>query len=147
MKQILCTHCGKTVAGEQKFEVKCYHCGKYVYLTEGLTPQDEKKHLQTMASQFAYAYVPRNVREYVDKFGLSQSGPSTLKWFREHEENVTGEIVTFLERQIDEESLKNLHERYPGDKPLILFVLDELKFPIARAQLEWNNVDTDNFEF
>lgn len=146
MKQIVCAHCGKTVAGEQKFEVKCYHCGKYVYLTDGLTPQDEKRRLQTMASQFAYAYVPKMVREYVDRFGLSQSGPTTLKWFKEHEHAVEAEMQHFLD-QVEDDDLLALHLRYPGDKPFLLFVLDELKFPIERAQLEWSNVDTDNFEF
>lgn len=146
MKQIVCIHCGNTVAGEQKFEVRCYHCGKYVYLTEGLTPQDQKKHLQTMASQFAYAYVPKNVREYVDRFGLSQD-PTTLKWFRDHEEDVKNKIEDFLEDNINEESLKELYERYQGDKPFILFVLDELKFPIDRSHLEWSTVDVDNCEY
>lgn len=146
MKQFVCPHCSKTVAGEQKFEVKCYHCGKYVYLTDGLTPQDEKKRLLTMASQFAYAYVPKNVREYVDKFGLAQSGPTTLKWFKEHEQAAQTEMQQFLD-QVDDDTLRSLHQQYEGDKPFLLYVLDEMKFPIDRAPLDWGTVDTDNCDF
>jgi phage FluMu protein Com len=138
MENITCPHCGKSIAGNHRYEVKCYHCGTYNYLTDNISVEDEKKELYDAARQYAYAYVPENVREYVEKYGLAQSGPTTLRWFRDHEEEAFQKMKQFLDDKLNEETLRALHAEHKGDLPFVLFTLDHLNFPLRRAALEWD---------
>lgn len=147
MNEFLCPHCGKPVAGNHRYEVRCYQCGRYTYLTEGLSLEAEKQELYNAASGYAYAYVPQNVREYVDKYGLAQSGPNTLRWFRDHEAEAFANIKAFLNEKLTEEMLRQLHEQYENDMPFVLYVLDTLHFPVHRAPLEWDVEGSDSSEF
>ncbi|AMA72426.1 hypothetical protein SAMN04489735_101126 [Aneurinibacillus thermoaerophilus] len=147
MKQIACPYCGKQVTGNHRYEVKCYHCGKYSYLTDGLSAVEEKQELYDAARQYAYTYVPEDVREYVDKYGLAQSGPTTLRWFRDHEEDAYRKMKKFLDEQLDEQTLKRLHDKHDGKLPFVLFVLDFLNFPLRRASLEWQLDQSSSCDF
>lgn len=147
MKQITCPYCGKQVTGNHRYEVKCYHCGNYSYLTKGLPAEQEKKELSEAAHEYAYAYVPQHVREYADKYGLAQSGPTTLRWFRDHEEEAYRAIVQFLDEKLDEEVLSKLHKEHNRTMPFVLFALDYLHFPLQRASLEWEADQTGSSEF
>lgn len=147
MKQITCPYCGKEVTGNHRYEVKCYHCGKHSYLTEGMIPEQEKREMLAAARQYAFAYVPQHVREYVDKYGLAQSGPTTLRWFRDHDEEAYRKITQFLDEKLDEQTLRSLHKEYDGEMPFVLFALDRLDFPLQRASLEWEADHTGSSEF
>jgi hypothetical protein len=147
MKQITCPYCGKQITGNHRYEVKCYQCRKYSYLTEGLSFEEEKRELQDEARQFAYAYVPQNVREYVDKYGLAQSGPTTLRWFRDHEEQAYQTMSQFLDEKLNEQTLRELHEKHDGTMPFLLFMLDQLAFPLHRSSLDWQADETSSSEF
>ncbi|MFT9849317.1 hypothetical protein [Aneurinibacillus sp. REN35] len=147
MEQITCPYCGKQVTGNHRYEVKCYQCGKYSYVTEGCTADQEKHELAEAAGHYAYAYVPQHVREYADKYGLAQSGPTTLRWFRDHEEEANQKMKQFLAEKLDEHVLCKLHEEHDGTMPFLLYVLDSLEFPVPRASLEWEADQTSSSEF
>lgn len=147
MNEFTCPHCGKSVAGNHRYEVKCYQCNRYTYLIEGLSLEQEKQELYNAADQYAYAYVPKIVREYVDKYGLAQSGPNTLRWFRDHEAEALVLIKSFLDEKLTENTLHQLHEQYTYDMPFLLYVLDALHFPVHRAPLEWDAEGSDSSEF
>ncbi|WCK53386.1 hypothetical protein PP175_18810 [Aneurinibacillus sp. Ricciae_BoGa-3] len=147
MREITCPYCTKELTGNHRYEVRCYHCGKYIYLTEGLSPEDNMRRLQEMVPQYAYAYVPKKVREYVDKYGLAQSGPTTLKWFKDNEAEARQKIEAFISEKVDPETLSELHRAYKGDAPFLLYVLDKLRFPVPRAPLEWDIDSFDSAEF
>ncbi|WP_027417803.1 hypothetical protein [Aneurinibacillus terranovensis] len=147
MKTINCPHCGKELTGNHNYEVRCYHCGRYSYLLDGLPFAAEKARLHDMAAQYAYAYVPKNVREYVDKYGLAQSGPTILKWFKDNEAEAKTKLEQFVKEHVTTESLRELHREYTGKEPFLLFVLDHLNFPIERASLEWDLDSSDSSDF
>lgn len=150
MRTITCPKCKKELAGNYQYEVRCYHCGKYSYLTEALTFAEEKDFLLAMVSQYSYAYVPKKVREYVDKYGLAQSGPTTLKWFRDHDEEAQRKMKSFIDGHVTAASLQKLHQEHNGTMPFmpfLLFILDHLAFPIERASLEWNLDVSDSCDF
>ncbi|MBN6186104.1 hypothetical protein JQN58_03760 [Aneurinibacillus sp. BA2021] len=147
MEQITCPYCEKQVTGNHRYEVKCYQCGKYSYLTDACTVEQEKRELAAEAGQYAYAYVPQHVREYADKYGLAQSGPTTLRWFRDHEEEAERKIQQFIAEKLDEQVLRRLHEEHDGSLPFLLFALDRLDFPVPRASLEWEADQTSSSEF
>ncbi|WP_047152123.1 hypothetical protein [Aneurinibacillus tyrosinisolvens] len=147
MKQLTCPRCGKEITGNHEYEVKCYQCGKYSYLSENKSFEEEKAKLYPIARQYAYAYVPENVREYVDKYGLAQSGPTTLKWFKDHEQEAYEKIVQFINERITGETLWTLQKQYDGKGPFLLYALDSLSFPIKRAPLDWDFEQSDSFDF
>ncbi|GAB7387621.1 hypothetical protein BSNK01_14580 [Bacillaceae bacterium] len=140
-----CPQCGNALFGHYAFEVRCYFCGKYFYINATSTA-DLRERLLAQVPRYAPEYIPQEVRDYLEKSDLSQSGPVILRWYRQQEHKAAEQIGKFLRERLDERTLERLLNAYDGRVPLLPFVLESLDYPVKRTPLAPSG-GGDSFDF